>query len=540
MSLQDITDNWDLVIIGGGITGAGIFHEITRTGLKVILLEQMDFAWGTSSRSSKLVHGGLRYLKEGRFFLTRDAVKERERLLQEAPGLVNPLEFLVPVYERRGPGKWTLEAGLSIYDLMAKKRQHKFLSPKQMAEHVPLIDRKDLVGGFYFYDAQVDDARLVLRLIIEGMQTGGSALNYTAVKNINRNERGKVTGVVIEDVETHETKVLSAKCVINATGCWAERLHPSPNHNLHIRPLRGSHLILPSRNLPLDQAVSFMHPSDNRAVFAIPWEGAVIVGTTDLDHRQDLSIEPAITPEEMDYLLEGINRLFPSLGLTADDCLSTIAGVRPVLSDGKLSPSEESREHIVWKDKGLVTITGGKLTTFRKLAIDTLKEVKAFLPEVQVPDSGAPGFMPLDSPPDPPAGLSADQWLILLGRYGKSAEAVVQGAAPEHLETIPGTHTLWAELPYAAQNERIRHLDDLLLRRVRIGLLLPEGGRDYFQRIQSLCAPVLPWTRKHWKTEMRRYRIQWQSAHFVPGKKIRLSGKIKKIFAGIQSWFRKS
>ena len=227
----DLETNWDVIVIGGGITGAGIFREAVRAGLKTLLLEQKDFAWGTSSRSSKLVHGGLRYLKEGRFFLTRDAVRERQRLLTEARGLVTPMGFLVPVYKDRGPGRWTLEAGLSIYDLIAKRRQHSYLDIDEFIRRVPNIDRKGLTGGFQFFDAQVDDARLVLRLIFEGLAAGGAARNYTRVAAVGRDAAGRVSGVTVEDVHSHQTRTLSATVVINATGCWAEALHPSPQKN---------------------------------------------------------------------------------------------------------------------------------------------------------------------------------------------------------------------------------------------------------------------------------------------------------------------
>ena len=536
--MKTIRKNWDLVIIGGGITGAGIFRETVRMDLNVLLVEQQDFAWGTSSRSSKLVHGGLRYLKEGKIFLTRDSIKERERLLKEAPGLVEPLGFWVPVYKDRGPGKWTLEAGLSVYDLIAKKRQHKFYDVQEFVKLVPHIDQKGLMGAFQFFDAQVDDARLVLRLITEAIKYGGHALNYTSVETINRNDQGEVIGVTIKDVETNETKALSTSAVINATGCWAEQLHPSPKKNLHLRPLRGSHMIFPARVLPVDQAISFTHPSDNRAVFMVPWEGAVIVGTTDLDHKEDLSIEPAITEEEVSYLTEGLHTIFPSLDISPKDCLSTLAGVRPVLSEGKLDPSEESREHVVWVDKGLATITGGKLTTFRKLAFDALKEAKPFLPSVKLPDPDEPGFTQSSLIPEQDFGLSQDTWRNLFGRYGESANDLVRAAAPQDLKNIPGTRTLWAELPYVAKNENVRHLTDLLLRRVRIGLLTPHGGKEYFGRVRKLVGPVLPWDRKRWKKEINDYLDQWQHAHSLPGARPEIHGRMKKFFNKIRAYIK--
>jgi glycerol-3-phosphate dehydrogenase len=530
MSLKDLPDIWDLVVIGGGITGAGIFREATRMGLKVLLVEQKDFAWGTSSRSSKLVHGGLRYLKEGHFLTTKIAVAERERLLKEAPGLVESLGFLLPIYEDQSPGRRTLKVGLSLYDIMARERQHHYLDADEFIQMIPHINADGLKGGFHFLDAQVDDSRLVLRLINESVVSGATALNYTAVRHIDRNDEGNVVGVELEDVETHEIKNLFSAAVINATGSWAEKLHPSPEPQRHLRPLRGSHMVFPADALPLTEGFSFMHPRDNRAVFVIPWEGAVLVGTTDLDHFQDLSIEPNITEVEVSYLMEGIQNIFPSLDISLADCLCAFAGIRPVLSEGKLKPSEESREHVVWVNKGLVTVTGGKLTTFRRLALDALKAAREFLPAGKVVDRKSPVFSEIRQTPARDYGLSPETWRRLYGRYGKAADALVQAAHSDDLSIIAGTHTLWAELPYVAKHEQIRHLDDLLLRRVRIGLLTPQGGKAYLKRIQKLCKNALPWDRRRWKKEINRYLAKWNHAHALPVRRAEILAQ-RKIFS---------
>ena len=519
MNIKDIPGQWDLIVIGGGITGAGIFREATRMGIRTILIEQRDFAWGTSSRSSKLVHGGLRYLKEGHFKMTKIAVEERERLMKEAPGLVESLQFLLPIYEDQRPGKRTMQVGLSLYDLMARERQHHYYDREKFQQLVPQINSNGLKGGFEFLDAQVDDSRLVLRLIMEAVASGGCALNYTAVRHIHRNEDGLVAGVQVEDVETRETKSLSSPVVINATGSWAEKLHPSPDPERHLRPLRGSHLVFLARALPLIKGFSFIHPVDNRAVFVVPWEGALLVGTTDLDHAQNLSVEPQITEAEVKYLMQGVQTMFPSLNLSLQDCLCAFAGIRPVLSEGKLKPSEESREHVVWTNEGLITVTGGKLTTFRRLALDALKAARSYLPPDVKLDRKAPVFDEVPQKPPLGYGLTPQIWRRLYGRYGASAETLVRQAKSKNLSVIPGTHTIWAELPYVAQNEQIRHLSDLLLRRVRIGLLTPEGGKAYLKRIKRLCKNVLPWDRQRWKEEISAYRKQWIQAHALPVKR---------------------
>jgi glycerol-3-phosphate dehydrogenase len=516
MNLKDIPDKWDLIIIGGGITGAGVFREAARMGLSVILIEQRDFAWGTSSRSSKLVHGGLRYLKEGHFKMTKIAVEERERLLKEAPGLVEPLGFLLPIYEDQRPGKRTIQVGLSLYDIMARERQHHYYEREKFKQMVPHINSSGLKGGFEFLDAQVDDSRLVLRLINEAAASGACALNYVAVKRINRNDAGQVVGVNVSDVETLENRTFWSPAVINATGSWAEKLHPSPEPLRHLRPLRGSHLVFPADALPLTKGFSFIHPADKRAVFVVPWEGAVLVGTTDLDHTANLSVEPTITEEEVIYLMRGVQAMFPALAISLQDCLCAFAGIRPVLSEGKLKPSEESREHVVWISDGLITVTGGKLTTFRRLAMDALKAAKPYLPPDTSLNRKAPAFDEVPQKPPLGYGLTPPIWRRLYGRYGMAAETIVRKAKPRDLSIVPGTHTLWAELPYVAQNEQIRHLTDLLLRRVRIGLLTPEGGKAYLKRIRKLCQNVLPWDRRRWKKEINTYLEHWLYAHALP------------------------
>ena len=529
MNLKDLPKIWDLIVIGGGITGAGILREAARMGLKAILIEQKDFAWGTSSRSSKLVHGGLRYIKEGHFLMTKIAVEERDRLLAEAPGLVEPLGFLMPVYEEQSPGKNILKVGLTIYDIMARERQHRFLKTDEFLEKLPSVNPEGLKGGFHYFDAQVDDSRLVLRLINDSVACGAYALNYTAVKSVIRTDEGNVVGVEVEDVETGENGSLFSDAVINATGCWAEKLHPSPEPQRHLRPLRGSHLVFPSDLLPLKEGFSFIHPRDGRAAVAVPWEGAVLVGTTDLDHTENLAVVPNITEDEVTYLMEGIQAIFPSLNITLNNCISAFAGIRPVLSEGKLKPSEESRGHVVWVDRGLITVTGGKLTTFRRLAWDALKASKHYLPSDREANRKDPAFAAVPQIPASDYGLSLQTWRRLYGRYGKAAEVIVRSGAPEDLTIIPGTHTLWAELPHVAKNEKIRHLDDLLLRRVRIGLLTPMGGRAYLKRVEKLCKDVLPWNRQRWKEEISMYIELWNHAYNLPVRRTELLAKRKII-----------
>ncbi|MFP4445475.1 MAG: glycerol-3-phosphate dehydrogenase/oxidase [Desulfosudaceae bacterium] len=516
MTPTELDKNWDLVVIGGGVTGAGIFSEAVRMGLRVLLLEKHDFAWGTSSRSSKMVHGGLRYLKEGKPLLTRASVKERQRLLAEAPGLVDPLGFLLPVFTDFGPSKMVMGLGLAVYSLMALEKQHQSYDAGQISARIPYLRRENLSGGFYFKDAQVDDARLVLRLINEAVAEGGTASNYTAAEEILRDQQGRVAGVAVRDAETGQTAELRTKAVINATGAWAETLHPSPRRGLHLRPLRGSHLIFPRASFPVDEVVSFMHPADKRPVFMFPWEGVAILGTTDVDHPGDLDTDPAITAAEADYLIEGMHFIMPELPLAKTDAFASMAGVRPVLSRGKADPSHESREHVVWENQGLVTVTGGKLTTFRLLARDALKTAAEYLPHCALPPDRVPVFtLPAERPgrPDAPAPVTRQR---LYGRYGSQAETILDWCRENTAETVAETPVLWAEIAFAAAHEQVRHLTDLLLRRVRLGILAPEGGADHLDRIGELCRPSLGWDEARWKKEKAAYLDIWQKYYGPP------------------------
>ncbi|TWI72290.1 glycerol-3-phosphate dehydrogenase [Desulfobotulus alkaliphilus] len=507
-------NHYDLIVIGGGITGAGIFREAAAMGLSVLLLEGDDFSSGTSGRSSKLVHGGLRYLKQGHLHLTMDSVRHRERLMKEMPGLVTELAFLMPLYRDGGPSVLQMKAGLFLYDLMAGKQRHAFENPESIHLALPGMRREKLSGAFIFHDAQVDDSRLVLRLIREACcHEKAFALNYTRVTALAKNKEGRVTGVCTHDRESGEKRKYFAPLVINATGVFSAKLHPLPSKKLHIRPLRGSHLVFSSRLLPLKTAVSFFHPHDRRPVFLIPWEGALIFGTTDEDSTLKDAENPVITRDEVLYLLTALTHLFPDAGFSEKNILSTFAGLRPVVTESMVKkPSQESREHIVWQAPGLISVTGGKLTTFRKLAWDTLKlgcrQRHLPLPDVKTP------VVKAFAPPCPPE-LDPKLWKLLCGRYGSDAQ-YLETKNPALLETIPGTRHILAEIPLVCRDASIRHLDDLLLRRLRLGLVLAGGGMDIMDDIRDLALPVLGWRLKKWEHEVLRYKELWQKNHGVP------------------------
>lgn len=513
---SEIDRPWDLLVIGGGITGAGILREASRLGLRTLLVEQRDFAWGTSSRSSKLVHGGLRYLKEGKFGLTRASVQEREHLLEEGPGLIDPLGFLLLTSKEDRAGRLLYSAGLTVYDLLALQWSHEYYSAQDFRMMVPHLTPAGLSGGFRYGDAQTDDARLVLRVIREAVADGGTAINYVSAEKLLYDESGLISGVRLRDNESDETADAHASVVINATGAWADELRSQAGARPRIRPLRGSHLVFPSWRLPVAQAVSFLHPLDQRPVFIFPWEGVTLVGTTDIDHRQPLQEEPCISPEEVAYLMAAVEAQFPSLGIGLDDVLATYAGVRPVIGSGRSDPSQESRDHVVWEDEGLLTVTGGKLTTFRLIALDVLRAAEHRLPRLGQIEEDTPVLNPVEVRLPEAAQLDETTRRRLLGRYGADAPALVAAAAPGELAFIPGTPILWAELRWAARAEGVVHLDDLLLRRVRLGLMLPEGGATQLSKIRAICRPELGWDVARWDAEKRAYLSLWRRCYSLP------------------------
>lgn len=498
-ALSELAGRYDLVVIGGGITGAGVFREAVRSGARVLLVEAGDYASGTSSASSKLVHGGLRYLKSGQWRLTRESVRERQRLLREAPGLVAPLPFVMPIYADRPPGRWLMQIGLRLYDAMAGVRRSAWLGADAALAREPTLRREQLRGAMLYEDAQTDDARLVLRLIVDAVAAGGTAINYTEARL--RRDGARVAGVTLRDVADGSEREIGAAVVVNATGAWADRLDGAPPGAPKLRPLRGSHLLFSAQQLPLRQAVSWLHPRDGRPVFAYPWEGAILYGTTDLDHDDDLA-QPRPTAAELAYLIEGLQAQFPDHPLQAHEALAAYAGVRPVVAGGQADPSSESRESAMWTAPGLVGITGGKLTTFRLTAHEVLNAAARQLPGLRPPPA-APLFEP-----------QADDRLA--ARYGLAGAAAI-GAAPE-AERLPLGDTPYclAELRWALQHESVLHLDDLLLRRTRLGLVSPRGGEALYAPIGALCRAVLGWDETRWLRECERYRTIWHTRHAPP------------------------
>jgi glycerol-3-phosphate dehydrogenase len=523
---------FDVLVVGGGITGAGIARRAAQAGLRTALVDKGDLAAGTSAWSSKLVHGGLRYLAHLQLGVVRESVRGREALLRAAPGLVEELGFLMPVARGSSPGRVTMEGGLAAYDLLAHRRTHRRLRGEELELLAPRVRATELVAAFRYGDAWTDDARLVFRVAMDSVAAGAVLLTYAEVQELLQGPKGDVLGVRVVDrasgTEGRSAEVRAA-AVVNATGAWADRLRARVGGAARLRPLRGSHLLFQAWRFPVAQAVSYPHPFDGRPVFAYPWESVTLVGTTDVDHPDDPDEGTRISPAEADYLLAWARHVFPSLDLLATDVHATFAGVRPVIGSGKADPSAESRDHACWEEAGLLTVTGGKLTTFDAVARDALATLK---PRFAGRTLGAAGLdaatPPLDPLPEERSVVDDELALLppalrrrLAGRHGAAAPALVEAAADCHeLEPIPGTPDPWAALRWAARAEGVTHLDDLLLRRVRLGLLLPGGGAAHLARIRSIVAPELGWDDARWAAEEAAYRARWARDHAPPAEAV--------------------
>lgn len=495
---------WDMLVIGGGITGAGIALEATRAGLSVLLVERQDFAWGTSSRSSKMVHGGLRYMAQGDIQTTRHSVQERELLLAQAPGLVDLMHYAMPHYRKQFPPAFLFNALLLCYDVFARKRYRRYFGAKEYLATAPYLEAKGLVGVTQFADAVTDDSRLVMRVLHEAQREGALCLNYVAANRLHFHQ-DRVVGAQLENVGTGETIDVTATVVVNASGAWADELRAQVGGEAKIRPARGSHIIVPHLRLPVSTSFTILHPQDRRPIFVYPWLGATVIGTTDIDNGKVENREASISQSEFEYLLQLVNAYFPSANIRTQDVISSFAGVRPLISSGALTPSKEKRNHSIWLEKGLISVSGGKLTTFRLIALDVLKAARPFFPKLNNTVKNTVLFHVQNTLPERFLKLSKTVQRRLLGCYGLELGTLLAKAEETELEPIGDTPFLWAELRFSA-TELVVHLDDLLLRRTRLGLLLAQGGLEFSAHIQRICQQELHWDDSRWQQEVERYQ----------------------------------
>jgi glycerol-3-phosphate dehydrogenase len=519
-------EHFDVLVIGGGITGAGVALDAASRGLRTALVERDDFASGTSSKSSKLVHGGLRYLQQKEFVLVYENLAERQRLLTNAPHLVRPLPFLIPLFGKEGAVNKAVARiynnALWAYDLTGGMRigkLHKRVSRDEALAHMPTLDTRRLVAGFLYYDAQADDARLTLTIArTAAIDYGAAAVNHSGVTALLKDGEGRAVGARLDD----GTEV-RARVTVNAAGVWSDdvRALDEGRHPQTIRPAKGVHVTVPWAKVRCDIAAVIPVRGDSRSIFVVPWDDRVYIGTTDTDYDGPLE-NPVCTPADVSYLLDAVNALLVE-PLSNADILGTWAGLRPLVRDAKSERTADmSRRHAVSRSaSGVVTVTGGKLTTYRKMAADTVDEVVASLAHdghgrrrrsrtKQLPLHGAEGTAALRTP-DTAARLGTTEARLehLTGRYGGDARtllAMVQ-AQPELGEPlVPTLPYLKAEAVYAARYEMATTVDDVLSRRTRARLLARDASAAVALDVAHLLATELDWTDAEAAEQAEAYR----------------------------------
>ena len=500
----DEEDIWDVLIIGGGATGLGCAVEAASRGYHTLLLERSDFAKGTSGRSTKLVHGGVRYLRQGNISLVLEALKERGLLLRNAPHLVKNLPFVVPNYDWwEGP---FYGIGLKMYDLLAGKQgfgRSKLLSKERTLELIPTIEPEGLTGGVVYYDGQFDDARLAINLAQTAAEQGATLINYMPVTGLLKNG-GEISGVRARDEESGEEYELSARVVINATGVFVDHIRRMDHADAPeiIAPSQGVHIVLPREFLPGESAIMVPKTDDGRVLFAIPWLGRVVVGTTDTP-VEHVRLEPRPFPEELEFLLIHAAR-YLTRDPRPDDVLSTFAGLRPLVSAGGEDGDTAalSRDHTLHISRtGLVTITGGKWTTYRKMAEDTIDQAAMLAGLDERPSVTAElpihGYHP-----------NAEQFGELAG-YGSDAPAVRELLREDsrYAEPLHPAHpTRAGEVVWAARHEMARTAEDFLSRRTRTLLLDARASIDMAPRVAALLAEELGHDAEWEREQLRSYR----------------------------------
>lgn len=482
-------EEYDVVIIGGGITGAGIALDASQRGMKVALVEMQDFAQGTSSRSTKLVHGGLRYLKQAQIKVVAETGKERAIVYENGPHVTTPEWMLLPMHKGGTFGKFTTNLGLTAYDRLAgvkKYERKKMLSKKQTLNKEPLVKKDGLKGGGYYVEYRTDDARLTIEVMKRAEENGAEILNHTKSTDFIYDSKSKVRGIEVQDQLTGEMYEINAKKVINAAGPWVDEVRKKDytRNNKQLRLTKGVHVVIDQSKFPLRQAVYFDTEKDGRMIFAIPREGKAYVGTTDTFYDNDKT-KPLTTQEDRDYLIDAINYMFPDVNVKDEDIESTWAGVRPlILEDGK-DPSEISRKDEIWEGKsGLLTIAGGKLTGYRHMALEIVdllakrlkQEYKLTFAECKTkhtPISGGDvggsanfeSFVERKVEEGKAIGLQADVAKRLASKYGSNVDKLYNIAQIAQDKDLKLPLELYVELVYSVQNEMVFKPTDFLIRR---------------------------------------------------------------------------
>jgi glycerol-3-phosphate dehydrogenase len=525
-------EDYDVLVVGGGITGCGIARDAALRGLRVALVEKDDFASGTSSRSSRLVHGGVRYLEHGRLRLVFESSAERRRLLRLAPHLVRPLAFTWPVYQGARISAWKLAAGLALYDTLALFRnvgRHRRLRTAEVIAHEPALRRDGLRGGAWYYDAATDDARLTLANALGAAAAGGIVLNYAEVRSIlRRGPTGEAGGAIITDRLGGRDVEVRARIIVNATGPWSDALRRLEEAAAGavaaraaapvVRGSVGAHVAVPHARLGNRGALTLLSPVDGRVMFVLPDGNHCVIGTTETATTTSPD-DVRATEHDVAYLLESANGFFPSARLTRADVVSAWAGIRPLVASGAAGDlGRASREHAISRGPaGVITITGGKLTTYRVMAAEVVDEVERRL-------GRRPRRSPTADAPIPGGDLRSIEAEIAAARatagdddvarrlvhaYGSAWRAVwgrALGVAGGTARLLPGLPYVMGELVYAVEHELARTLGDLLIRRTRLAFETSDHGLAVAPSVTDVVAPLLGWNAEMRVAELARLR----------------------------------
>jgi glycerol-3-phosphate dehydrogenase len=530
---------YDLVVIGGGITGVGIARDAALRGIKVALFEKGDYASGTSSKSSKLIHGGLRYLEHGEIGLVFESVSERRVQTRVAPHLVRPLPFIIPIYKGAKPGLELMNVGLWIYDSLALFRAPKlhktFRGAKAALALEPQLKPEGLRGALEYYDCATDDARLVLENAIDARMLGAACHTYTEVTRFERAANGRITGVATRDRLTGKTAIVSARAVVLAAGAWTDemvRRFEIPMDRPLLRRTKGVHVVVPRERLPLARAITLISPVDGRVMFAIPWRERTVLGTTDTDFTGSAD-EVWADADDVKYLCESGNGYFPGANLEPSDVIATWAGLRPLIAaPPNVDESEISREHEVFTRKdGLVVIAGGKLTTYRRMAREAVNKTLELFGELGEPvdakristkDRPLPGAVGLEQTDLEGVAaigrtlmaetqLDVDTATHLCGVYGTRAPILAQRiredrSLGERLD--PELPYVWAEIEFAATHDLARTVEDVLQRRVPLLLTSRDQGLGVCERVAGVLGRLLGWDNVQTSQMLDEYRAE--------------------------------
>jgi len=517
-------EQFDVLVVGGGITGAGIARDAAMRGLTTALVERDDFASGTSSRSSRLVHGGVRYLEHGHLHLVFESSRERRTLLRIAPHLVRPLRFTWPVYRDARVPLWKLGLGLFMYDALAIFRNvhgHRLLTPKEVSGEEPALSRANLVGGASYYDASTDDTRLTLANVIAAEESGAVAVNHAPVVGMIREGERIVGAVVREDADDTEVSV-RARVVVNATGPWTDavRAMDGDARTHAVRATKGVHIAVPRERLATNAAVTLLSPIDGRVMFALPSTATTIVGTTDTptDERPE---HVRASRQDIDYLLAAANVFFPAARLTPADVVAAWAGIRPLVASGFTgSPASASREHRIDRSaSGMISVSGGKLTTYRSMAAEVVDVVEQSLGRrrrrsktnvVPLPGGDIRSFDETLRAAELEVGDSALARRLVEAHGSRWREvAALTTAEPALARRIArDLPYLLAEVVYAVEREMAMTLADVLVRRLHLAFEVADHGRSAARVATAVLAGRLGWDNARARSEIARYEAE--------------------------------